>query len=391
MRDRLKWVNGGAIREHDLSRRRLLEAAAAAAVGASALGESSSALAATGGGKVPRGRRALMQETVRALVVNSPATYPTLPAGYRQVFEAVARIGFTGFEFLSYSGVPSFPQHPSAEGGASVSPTQIRAWLDESGLEAIGHYNASTTPTGFVGLTPATIDAALASAQTLGQPQTGSLDATQTYRQKDEIDPIVETWNRIAVKASKAGIPIYTHAHSAPGNFLLDTGPRDAAGSYTRSSGVRVMEYFLQHTDPRWVKLEIDIFWASSDGSVSRRIQQGRHDRDQGLRPRDDGRQVRGALPDLPRQGRDQRAVEPRTAGSSSRPGSATSTSTGSSVLRRRRSTGHTGAPSRTMHPEPVAAEKEDGASWRCGERLPAVSRHSVPVVASRHHSPGTT
>jgi sugar phosphate isomerase/epimerase len=203
-----------------------------------------------------------MQETVRDLIASSPATYPTLPAGYRQVFEAVARMGFTGFEFLSYSGVPTFPQHASAEGGASVSPTQIRAWLDESGLEAVGHYNASATPTGFVGLTPATIDAALATAQTLGQPQTGSLDATLTYRQKSQIDPIIETWNEMAVKASKAGIPIYTHAHSAPWDFLLDTGPRDGAGNYTRSSGVRVMEYFLQHTDPRWVKLEMDIFWA---------------------------------------------------------------------------------------------------------------------------------
>jgi sugar phosphate isomerase/epimerase len=261
MRERLKWVNGDASSEHDLTRRRLLGSAAAAAVGLGAVGESSASLA-VGGGKVPRSRRALMQETVRDLVVNSPATYPSLPAGYRQVFEAGARIGFTGFEFLSYSGAPTFPQHPSAEGGASVSPTQIRAWLDESGLEAVGHYNASTTPTGFVGLTPATIDAALATAQTLGQPQTGSLDATLSYRQKDQIDPIVETWNQMAVKASKAGIPIYTHAHSAPWNFLLDTGPRDAAGNYTRSSGVRVMEYFLQHTDPRWVKLEMDVFWA---------------------------------------------------------------------------------------------------------------------------------
>ena len=66
------------------------------------------------------------------------------------------------------------------------------------------------------------------------------------YRQKGQIDPIIETWNQMAVKASKAGIPIYTHAHSAPWNFLLDTGPRDAAGNYTRSSGVRVMEYFLR-------------------------------------------------------------------------------------------------------------------------------------------------
>ena len=36
MRDRLKWVNGAAIRERKLSPRRLLQAAAAAAVGASA-------------------------------------------------------------------------------------------------------------------------------------------------------------------------------------------------------------------------------------------------------------------------------------------------------------------------------------------------------------------
>ncbi len=248
-------------RERDLTRRRLLGTVAAAAVGLGAVGDASVAIAAADGGKVPGSRRVLMQETVRDLVANSPATYPTLPAGYRQVFRALSRIGFTGFEFLSYSGPPSFQQHASAEGGASVSPTQIRAWLDEFGLEAIGHYNASTTPTGDVGLTPATIDAALTTAQALGQPQTGSLDATLTYRQKDQIDPIVETWNQMAVKASNAGIPIYTHAHSAPWSFLLDSGPRDA-GNYTRSSGIRVMEYFLPNTDPLWVKLEMDIFWA---------------------------------------------------------------------------------------------------------------------------------
>ena len=66
----------------------------------------------------------------------------------------------------------------------------------------------------------------------------------------------------MAVRASKAGISIYTHAHSEPWDFLLDMGPRDAAGNFTRSSGVRVMEYFLRHTDPRWVELEMDVFWA---------------------------------------------------------------------------------------------------------------------------------
>jgi sugar phosphate isomerase/epimerase len=247
---------------NDLTRRRLLGSAAVAAVGATSLEQTARAGVATGGGKVPRSRRGVMHETVRDLIANDPATYPTLPAGFRQVFAALSRIGFTGFEFLSSSGAPSFPQHAGSPGGANVAATQIRAWLDEFGLVAIGHYNSGSTPTGAVGLTPDTIDAALATAHVLGQHRTGSLDATLGYRQKDQIDPIIETWNRMAVRASKAGISIYTHAHSEPWDFLLDVGPRDAAGNFTRSSGIRVMEYFLRHTDPRWVELEMDIFWA---------------------------------------------------------------------------------------------------------------------------------
>ena len=66
---------------------------------------------------------------------------------------------------------------------------------------------------------------------------------------------------RWRVKASRAGIPIYSHSHQIPWSFLLDTGPRDEKG-YTRSSGIRVMDYFLKHTDAKWVKCEFDLFWA---------------------------------------------------------------------------------------------------------------------------------
>ncbi len=81
-------------------------------------------------------------------------------------------------------------------------------------------------------------------------------------RQKAEIDAVIATWNAMAEKAKAAGIPIYSHTHAEPWDFLLDSGPQDASGNYTRSSGIRVMEYFLDHTDARWVKLEMDIFWA---------------------------------------------------------------------------------------------------------------------------------
>ena len=204
-----------------------------------------------------------MLYSVRDLVANDPALYPTLPAGYRQVFAALAELGFSGVEFFSFSGAPSFAQHANAEGGADVPATQIRAWLDESGLRAIGHYNGSFVPPSTVeGLSPATIDAALETAAILGQPHTGSHDATGALVQKAEVDAAIETWNAMAEKAKAAGMPIYSHTHADPWNFLLDTGPQDASGNYTRSSGIRVMEYFLDHTDPHWVKLEMDIFWA---------------------------------------------------------------------------------------------------------------------------------
>jgi sugar phosphate isomerase/epimerase len=259
-----------------INRRRLLASTAAAAIGASALGNLATAGAhgRHGGeddddrhrhddGKIPRRRRGAMLYSVRDLVANDPALYPTLPAGYRQVFEALATLGFTGIEFFSFSGAPSFAQHANAEGGANVPPEQIRAWLDEFGLRASGHYNGSfIPPSTVVGLTPETIDAALQTAQILGQPHTGSHDATGTMRQKAEIDAVIATWNAMAEKAKAAGIPIYSHTHAEPWDFLLDSGPQDASGNYTRSSGIRVMEYFLDHTDTRWVKLEMDIFWA---------------------------------------------------------------------------------------------------------------------------------
>ena len=51
-------------------------------------------------------------------------------------------------------------------------------------------------------------------------------------------------------------------AHDVAYSFLLDSGPNDALGRPTRSSGVRRLEWFLANTDPAHVWLEMDIFWA---------------------------------------------------------------------------------------------------------------------------------
>jgi sugar phosphate isomerase/epimerase len=253
-----------------LSRRDLLGVAAGAAaaltLGGGMLEDAMARAAepdATSDAKVaiPRNRRALMAYSARTMLMNDKTKYPTLPSGLREVIDFAATVGYSGIEFFSFSGGPSFSQTPSAEGGASPSAKQVRAWLDAAGIKAIGHYNASIANGGAVGLTAATIDAALEMAGILGQPQTGSHDATNASQQKDEVDKAIESWNAMAIKASRAGIPIYSHSHQIPWSFLLDAGPRDAKG-FTRSSGIRVMDYFLKHTDAKWVKCEFDLFWA---------------------------------------------------------------------------------------------------------------------------------
>ncbi|HTK48441.1 MAG TPA: TIM barrel protein [Gemmatimonadaceae bacterium] len=218
--------------------------------------------AGSGSAMIPRARRALMAYSARAMLAGDKAKYPTLPVGWREVMDAAAAIGYAGIEFFSFTGAPTFGQAAGADGGASPPPKQIRAWLDAAGLTAVGHYNASVVNGGAVGLTPETIDAALETAAILGQRMTGSHDATNLMRQKREVDAAIERWNAMAVKASRAGIPIYSHTHQVPWSFLLDAGPTDAQGNFTRSSGVRVMDYFLAHTDPKWVKCELDLFWA---------------------------------------------------------------------------------------------------------------------------------
>ena len=58
------------------------------------------------------------------------------------------------------------------------------------------------------------------------------------------------------------GLKLYTHNHDVAYSFLLDSGPPDALGRPTRSIGVRRLEYFLANTDPEYVYLEMDIYWA---------------------------------------------------------------------------------------------------------------------------------
>lgn len=206
------------------------------------------------GGLIPRARRGIQLYTVRDALARSPGDYPTLPTGFRQVFEALAESGYATIEGFNDESAP-FRQHPDAEGGAEPSPRLIKRWLDEYGLAAAGHYGR---------INPRTIDATIRLAETLDTPVIGSVDPIPwpCSNQKDDWDRAIEEWNRCAPRAAAAGIRLYAHAHWRPWDFLRDSGKKNAKGEYERCSGIRSMDYWLANTDPKWVTLELDTYWA---------------------------------------------------------------------------------------------------------------------------------
>jgi sugar phosphate isomerase/epimerase len=254
-----------------LSRRGLLGAGAGAAgalaLGLPALGCGSDSESTAGGqadtadaapadakALVPHDRRGIQLYTVRDAITRAPGEYPTLPTGFRQVFEALAESGYGTIEGFNDEGVP-FRQHPDSEGGGVPDPRLVKRWLDEYGLTAGGHYGR---------INPKTIDATLRLAETLDTPIIGSVDPIHwpCSNQKDDWDRAIDEWNQCTPKAQAAGIQLYAHSHWRPWDFLRDSGARDSKGEYGRCSGVRSMEYWLANTDPKWATLELDTYWA---------------------------------------------------------------------------------------------------------------------------------
>jgi sugar phosphate isomerase/epimerase len=259
--------SAGALRRRlGLNRRQFLAAttgltAAATVAGVGPL--ASAAQAASSGGSmgtlVPPSKRGIILYTVRDAISRDPLS-TNLPSGFRPVLEELSRIGYKQVEFAGYG------QHANSEGGANLESVEgarlLRGWLDDNGLEAEGNH-------GFIPgswpLTQADLDRfklhlEIANILGLGHMGTGGDPTGSAY--KADWDVAADKWNQLGSIASAAGIKLYTHNHDVAYSFLLDSGPLDAQGRPTRSSGIRRLEYFLKITDPETVWLEMDIYWA---------------------------------------------------------------------------------------------------------------------------------
>jgi sugar phosphate isomerase/epimerase len=240
-------------RRPQLSRRRLLAASAgaAAAIGAIGLPVLQTAKPALGDAKlkaeplIPAQNRGIILYSVRDRITAAPDS-SGVPYGFERVLARLAEQGYQEIEFAGYT-------QNTAILGRQITPAEIRKILDDNGLVANGTHTT---------INAATFQEQLDIAETLGMKNIGTgSDPTNSAYQSDW-DAAAALWNELGAQAKARGMRLYTHNHDAAYGFLLDSGPLDANGRPTTSSGIRKLEYFMAKTDPKLVFFEMDIFWA---------------------------------------------------------------------------------------------------------------------------------
>ncbi|WP_328414497.1 sugar phosphate isomerase/epimerase [Micromonospora sp. NBC_00389] len=219
-----------------------------------------------------------------------------LPGGWRELLEALANLGFKQIEFAGYG------QNAANPGGAAPNPAPggvvtaesraaylayartLRGFLDEFGLEAVGNHGfipntwpGQSSPGGAMSAADyARFQLELEFASVLGMPYMGTgNDPTSANNRNIEPWTVAgQKWEALNVLSLQWGIHLYPHNHSPAYNFLQDgplvtvtedriTGAPIAPTVVRGESGKRLMQHYLDITDPALCVVELDIFWAN--------------------------------------------------------------------------------------------------------------------------------
>jgi hypothetical protein len=211
-----------------------------------------------------------------------------LPGGWKELFEYLSGVGFTQIEFAGYG------QNAANPGGAAPNPTTnkagylayaatLRGFLDDNGLEAIGNHGfipntwpGPSSPGGV--MSTADYDrfqTELEFASILGMPfmGTGNDPTSANNRNIEPWTVAGEKWDALNTLSTAWGIHLYPHNHSPAYNFLQDgpmvtvtenrlTGAPIAPTVVRGESGKRLMQHYLDITNPELCLIEMDIYWA---------------------------------------------------------------------------------------------------------------------------------
>jgi hypothetical protein len=213
-----------------------------------------------------------------------------LPGGWFELFEFFSNVGIEQVEFAGYGqnaanpgGTASYQATPEGRAAYIAYAHRLRAMLDEFGLEAIGNHgfipgtwNGPNSPGGAMSAADYDrLQTELEFASILGTPFMGT-GGDPTSSNNRNIEPWTvagEKWEALNSLSTRWGIHMYTHNHDAAYNFLQDgpivtvtedrlTGAPIAPTQVRAESGKRLMQHYLDITDPNLVIIEMDIYWA---------------------------------------------------------------------------------------------------------------------------------
>lgn len=147
--------------------------------------------------------------------------------GYAKLFPLLRSMGYRGIEFSGFKSTPA------------VTPAQVKRLLSDNDLKGIGNKGA---------MDDASIDLALAA----GIPWTGISVLTAVYGDHtDAWKQTADDHNAFGEKCVKRGLKgFFVHMHGPEYAVVADDPQR------------RVIEVLLEHTDPRYVFWEMDLYWA---------------------------------------------------------------------------------------------------------------------------------
>jgi sugar phosphate isomerase/epimerase len=153
-----------------------------------------------------------------------------LKADFTGTVSAVAKMGYAGVELAGYGG---------------MTATELRKLLDDLGLRVAGDH---------VGLDrlEQQLDAAIAFNQEIGSPYVVCPFAPEG-RRKDAAgwQQLVQTFNEIGRKCAEQGLGFCYHNHA------FEFAPLDGSNGFTT---------LYENADPRYVKMELDMYWALKGG-----------------------------------------------------------------------------------------------------------------------------
>lgn len=246
-----------------LTRRQFVGASAGAA-GVLALGGLNPLIARGADGPLlPPGKRSIILFTVRDRIEAAPDD-SGLPYRFERVFARLAEIGYHGIEFAGYA------QHTQIL-GRQITPAEIRTALDDNGLVAVGNTETCPARSHLRPLPRSTRPwtPRRRSARSTSEP--AATRPAAPWRPTGMTRPSAGTsW---ASGARRVGSRCSAHNHDAACNLLLDSGPLDALGRPTRSSGIRKLEYSSASPSPhpctsRWTS--IGRTWPSTGSALTR-------------------------------------------------------------------------------------------------------------------------